>query len=115
MTNSQCLGLAVAILAGFAGHALLDCHACRGCPGPAATASQPLDPKSIEIDKLRIRSMETLGLIQRGAPNVLHMGSRQLLVNTNWKQDGGDFKVTTEYYELKDGSLVRVPLVEEPK
>ena len=115
MTNAQCLGLALAILAGFAGHALLDCNARCGCPPSAAPAPQPLDPQTAELEKLRIRSMETLALIQRGVPQVLQMGSRPLLVKTTWSHEGGKFDMTTKYYELKDGNLALVPIVEEPK
>ena len=111
MTNVQALVLGLALVAGAAAHGFLT----RREGKEVHRAPEPTEKTDLEAQRIQTRSMETLALIQNSRSQVLQVGDRPLLVHTDWNQDGGNFKMTVNYYELKDSKLVLVPLTQAAK
>ena len=117
MSNLQAVILGLSIIIGFT---ILGAMGDEE-PKEAQARPHPMEQIQIEnnrtenelrIEKERADLQKTLSLLERGKPQVLKIGDREILVSTVWNKKDGGFNLTTAYYELRDDKLVQVPLTD---
>ncbi len=111
MTNVQVFGFGALIALGMALHGALS----RPPAPPAMPGILPGMTVESEVARIQGTTARVQALIAHRAPTALTLGDHALIAQTNWKQDGGDISITTDYYEYRDGKLVEVPTVSTAK
>lgn len=108
------LVLAVAIVAGFALHALLQPDPWDA--GTAARAAYGLQPivKVSDIRDVRgsaaAEAAIDAALLEAATPRVLRVDGRDLIYDPSFTRKGGGYELTGKYLQLLDGTLVEVEI-----
>ena len=117
MSNLQSVILGLSIIIGFTILGAMGGEEPKEAQARASYAEQmQVDSNRTQnqlvLEKERADLEKTLKLLERGKPQILQIGDREILVSTVWNKREGGFNLTTAYYELRDDKLVQVPLTD---